>query len=251
MKQSSIISLFFAFATSINLYAADNISIMSYNVRNGIGIDRVTDLSRVATTIKEQAPDVVCLQEIDSVTVRSKGKYVLGDLAEQLNMQPYFSAAINFGGGKYGIGLLARKPAEHVKRIPLPGREESRTLLIADFGNYAIACTHLSLTHEDQLLSIPIIIAEAEKYNKPFYICGDFNAKPDSPTIQELRKSFTIISQTDSATYPSDKPTELIDYIMVYKANEKRVNIQNAHVVKGTLASDHLPQCVRVTQTGN
>ena len=41
---------------------------MSYNIRNGRGIDNVQDLGRVAEVINRTAPDIVALQELDSVT---------------------------------------------------------------------------------------------------------------------------------------------------------------------------------------
>ncbi|MGM9804611.1 MAG: endonuclease/exonuclease/phosphatase family protein [Muribaculaceae bacterium] len=226
------------------------IHIMSYNVRNGIGMDNVKDLSRTVATIKGHAPQFVCIQELDSCTGRSGGQYVLGELAKELNMTPTFSGAIDFMGGKYGIGLLSRQAPINVQRIALPGREERRTLLVAEFSDYVIACTHLSLTPEDQELSVPIIVEAASKYNKPFIISGDFNAQPNSKTIELFKKHFTIASSTSFATYPSDVPQDMIDYVMIYKNNSgKRMRVADAHVVEGTIASDHLPQYVTLVKS--
>ena len=81
---------------------------------------------------------------------------------------------------------------------------------------------------------------------KPVIICGDLNAKPDSNVIAAFKKHFKIVSQTKHATWSSDKPQNLIDYIMVLKSSAKGVKAGKAHVVNGTLASDHLPQCVTI-----
>ena len=240
-----IIATISALANASN--KTDNtINIMSYNIRNGIGIDDKRDLNRTAATINAELPDVVCVQEVDSVTGRSGGAYILGDLANVTNMHPTFAAAIDFMGGKYGIGILSKQKPLSVKRVALPGREERRALLIAEFQDYVVACTHLSLTPDDQLLSVPIIADEAMRYTKPFFICGDLNAKPDSNVIAAFKKHFKIVSQTKHATWPSDKPQDLIDYIMVLKSSAKDVKAGKAHVVNGTLASDHLPQCVTI-----
>ena len=59
---------------------------MSYNVRNGSGMDDSTSYTRTASVIKQWNPDVVAIQELDSVTERSKQKYVLGELAELTGM---------------------------------------------------------------------------------------------------------------------------------------------------------------------
>ena len=55
----------------------NTLRIMSYNIRNGRGMDEVTDLGRIAEAIRKVAPDVVAVQEVDSVTGRSGGIDVL------------------------------------------------------------------------------------------------------------------------------------------------------------------------------
>ena len=50
-----------------------NEQLMTYNVKNGAGMDGVTDYARTASVIIQEKPDVVAIQELDSVTGRSKG----------------------------------------------------------------------------------------------------------------------------------------------------------------------------------
>lgn len=99
---------------------------MSYNIRNGRGIDNVQDLGRVAEIINRTAPDIVALQELDSVTGRMAGRFIPGELGEMTGMHARFCRAIDYDGGAYGVGLLSRDEPLAVRRIPLPGREESR-----------------------------------------------------------------------------------------------------------------------------
>ena len=88
--------------------------ILSFNIRNTMGMDGQRDLARTASVIRRQRPDVVAVQEVDSVTGRSDGRYVLGDLAAEVLMYPTYAAAIDYDGGKYGIGILSReKPLRH------------------------------------------------------------------------------------------------------------------------------------------
>ena len=101
---------------------------MSYNIRNGRGIDNVQDLGRVAEIINRTAPDIVALQELDSVTGRMAGRFIPGELGEMTGMHARFCRAIDYDGGAYGVGLLSRDEPLAVRRIPLPGREESRVL---------------------------------------------------------------------------------------------------------------------------
>lgn len=82
---------------------------MTYNIKNGYGMDDVRDPSRVASVIDRQGADIVAVQEVDSMTNRSGKRYVLGELAAQTAMYPVYAPAINYDGGKYGIGILTRK----------------------------------------------------------------------------------------------------------------------------------------------
>lgn len=43
------------------------------------------------------------------MTRRSGQKYVLGEIAERTQMHACFAPAIEFEGGKYGIGLLTKQ----------------------------------------------------------------------------------------------------------------------------------------------
>ena len=219
----------------------NTLHMMSYNIRNGLGIDNVSDLERTANVIIKQSPYILAVQEVDSVTKRSKGVDVLRVLADKTLMHPTYAPAINFSGGKYGVGILSKEEPLDFHYYPLPGREEQRTLLVVEFEKYVYCCTHLSLTPEDQLLSLPVINQVAQKFEKPLFIAGDFNAHPDSKLIEGLKENFRIISRTKEFTFPADQPTETIDYIAVHKKDSALVTPISAHVINEPQVSDHRP----------
>ena len=159
---------------------------MSYNIRNGRGIDNVQDLGRVAEIINRTAPDIVALQELDSVTGRMAGRFIPGELGEMTGMHARFCRAIDYDGGAYGVGLLSRDEPLAVRRIPLPGREESRVLFVAEFPDYVVCVTHLSLTPEDQRASLPIIRTVTDTCRKPVLLAGDFNMKVAKTVLDGL-----------------------------------------------------------------
>ena len=123
----------------------ERLKLMSYNIRNGIGIDNIQDIGRIARVILREAPDLVALQELDSATLRVDGRYIPGELGRMTGMHATFGRAIGFAGGSYGIGLLSRTEPLAVRSIPLPGREEARVLLMAEFPDYTVCI--LSLIH--------------------------------------------------------------------------------------------------------
>ena len=158
----------------------NSLRILSYNVRNCKGMDNLTDYQRVADVINKIAPDVVAVQELDSVTQRNNGVYSLGELAKRTLMHATYAPSIDFQGGKYGIGMLSKEKPLGFKRISLPGKEEKRSLLIVEFADYMVCCTHLSLTKEDQLASVGIISGELEGIQKPVFMAGDMNSEFES-----------------------------------------------------------------------
>ena len=87
-------SLLFLFVAIVALFSsratyavgAETLRIMSYNIRNGRGMDNKVDYPRIAEVIQKNAPDVVALQELDCRTSRSQGVDVLSEIATILGM---------------------------------------------------------------------------------------------------------------------------------------------------------------------
>lgn len=244
MKKTTILLCMLALA--ISAYSQDYLRLMSYNIRNTKGMDGIHNIQRIANVIINEAPDVVAIQELDSMTTRSGQKYVLGELADRTQMHAIYAPAIDFQGGKYGIGILSRQKPMGIKTYPLPGREEARMLMVAEFKDYYFACTHLSLTEEDRLASLDIIKSSTKKSHKPYFLAGDLNDQPESKFIQALQQDFQILTNTKHATFPAPKPTETIDYIAAWKHNTNDFANLSARVLEEPIASDHRPLSVQL-----
>ena len=219
---------------------------MTYNIRNAKGMDGVCNFQRIANVISNEAPDVVAIQELDSMTTRSGQKFVLNEIAERTQMHASYAPAISFQGGKYGIGILSRKKPLDIHSYPLPGREEARMLMVAEFEDYFFACTHLSLTEEDRLASLDIIKKSVGKSDKPYFLAGDLNDTPDSKFIKALQQDFQVLTNLKKPTFPAPEPTETIDYIAVWKHRTNNFANLSAQVHEEPLASDHRPLSVRL-----
>lgn len=226
--------------------AQHTLRLMTYNIKNANGMDDICNFQRVANVINNVSPDVVAIQEVDSMTNRSRQKYVLGEIAERTQMYAYFAPAIDFDGGKYGIGLLTKQIPVRVQTIALPGREETRTLILAEFEDYIYCCTHLSLTEEDRMKSLEIVKPFTASYKKPLFLAGDMNAEPESDFIKELQKDFQILSNPKQSTYPAPEPKETIDYITALKSNANGFALISSQVLDEPIASDHRPILVEL-----
>ena len=233
--------LLLAVLMNFSVFSQDTLKVMTYNIRNGNGMDEVCSYERIADVILKQNPDVVAIQELDSMTKRSNQTYVLGEVAKLTRMKDLYGPAINYNGGKYGVGILSKKHPLKVSQHPLPGRDEKRTILIAEFEDYIFSCTHLALTEDDRNLSLAIIDSIAASQNKPFIIAGDMNAEPGSDFVKGLQKNYHIFNNLKQPTWPSSEPKEMIDYIAVWKDRSEGYANVHTWVVDEPLASDHRP----------
>ena len=225
--------------------AQESLRVLSYNIRNGRGLTGPDiDVGRVVRVITNQAPDVVALQELDRKTKRSEGRDLLQELAAATGMTGTYGEAIPFQGGAYGVGILSNTKPVRSYHLPLPGKEEARTLLVCEFGTFVFFCTHLSLTAESRQASVEIINRERAKFDKPVLLAGDFNAEPDSEVVQGLDKFWTRVTPL-LPTFPADKPDRTIDYIFVSK--NTAVQTSESCVVNEPAASDHRPVFSRVS----
>lgn len=242
MKRGIVLALMI-WSITLAVLGQDTLKVMTYNVRHCAGMDMVLDYDRTAAVIVQQQPDVVALQELDSLTGRSEHRYQLGELASRTQYYPIFGSAIEYDGGKYGVGILTREHPLSTKHIPLPG-EEPRVLLVVELQNYVIACTHLDLEEEQRLASVPLIVEEAQRWQKPFILVGDWNDTPGSELLQEMTKHFTILSGGE-ASYPADEPQDCLDYVALFKGHS--VERLESTVIDEPEASDHRPVMVEMT----
>ena len=221
----------------IGVGSAQKVRVMSYNVRNCKGMDNVFDFDRTAAVISEVKPDVVAVQELDSMTTRNN-HYVLGEIAKRVGYNAYFAPAINYRGGKYGVGVLSKEKALSVATYPLPCRKEPRTMIVVEFKDYFLVSTHISLFEEDRLRSVEIIRGVVEKLQKPVFVAGDMNALPDSKTAKGFEEYMQVLNDTSLFTFESVEPSKCIDYI--YGRGAKFVKPRTT-VIQNRVASDHLP----------
>ena len=253
MTMNLNIKLFFCLLfPCLMAYSQDNeisLRLMTYNIQHGAGMDDVIDLDRQATIINNALPDLVGLQEVDSCVKRSGKIAQAAVLGQKVGMYATFGGAIPLTGGKYGVAILSKeKPLSH-RNIPLPGNEK-RTLLVCEFQEYVFACTHLALEEENRLASLDIILEEVARWDKPFFICGDWNDEPTSTFITKVKKAgFRMLSYVSNSntyyTFPAGTPKKIIDYIASF--GKVYNSIKSRKVLNEPEASDHRPVVVELT----
>jgi endonuclease/exonuclease/phosphatase family metal-dependent hydrolase len=247
--------------------AVKMVSVMSYNIAHGRGMDGRVDLGRIAGVIRSSGADIIALQEVDShYSGRSGFKDQAACLAELLDMSYSYGPNLvepplipGQPARKYGNAVLSRFPIKYavnhayreVEKPPEGAEPRGVLETVIDLGETYLSMfnTHLALHEEGLRSNIGELLEIAEGTLFPAVIAGDFNAVPDHPQIQRVRlrfrDAFDGVRLEESLTYPSrfkgasgidSEPEARIDYLF-YKGVE---GTRNARVID-TYASDHMP----------
>lgn len=226
------------------------IKIFAFNIakcfvfKDGDGIESTSAVEsrirKIAELIRAEQPDFVFLSE----TVTECGPCPVdqvASLAESTGMHAFaFGENYNFGLPFFrvigGNAVLSRFPIEPVGNPSLAGRRPfyatknnrrvlwcaaqiagERVLLAAIHTDSFKPANNLKQT--EQILEF---VGE-----RPAILAGDFNARPDEPSIELVRRSGKFSGNFEGPkTYPSDKPDQRIDYIFApagWKLLDERV----------------------------
>lgn len=229
------------------------LNVLTYNIHHGNPPTRekgYIELNTIAETIRKTDPDLVALQELDSVTIRSGKVFQLAVLADMLDMHYYYGKAIDYEGGGYGVGILSKYPISEARTIKLPNvpdfAGETRVLALVkvtlpDDKEIYFGSTHLDVTLEDnRLLQTAEIATIAGKLKTPVVIGGDFNSTEEKAPMVELFKYFKDASTIKGPTIPVINPKRRIDYIVYRMPNDFEVESEKV-LTADNYGSDHLP----------
>lgn len=229
------------------------ISVMSYNIKYGSPLNSdISNIDATAEVIKNAAPDIAFIQEVDLNTTRSGKKDQLAIISKAADMPYYYFAKTqDYQGGATGVGILSKYPlsnttATALSRTEIPGQYVGHfvlaTALIDVNGKKAtIATSHFALDELNQASNAKEVLEVLSASNYPVIFGGDFNALPNSSTMETLfsngfkRSCLSLICYT----IPSDKPNREIDYIL--GRPEIKLEVKSHEVLKEAQASDHLP----------
>ena len=212
--------------------------------------------------IKALHPDVIAIQERDSACNERSQRYLLQEIQQAAgdDYNIVFGSAAPFDGGKIGCGVMYRKTLQPtaIRQVALPGREKRKLILIS-FPQFNFIGTHFDLETRHRQSSIDLLLHELPSLpNAPVFFAGDLNDSPmwkaEVSAFLKLLQNFTILSATTGSL--PDEPNETIDYVLVDKAHQNKVEVKQTHVVKqlymnGSVketktVSDHYPVFVDV-----
>ena len=223
------------------------LTLLSYNV--GVFSKYEDDTTpQVAEVIRASGAALAAVNELDSCN-RRHAAFQLQELADALGGWSFqFASAFPFAGGAYGNGVVSRDKVLNRYKVHLPKSDgsEPRSIAVVETDRCVFAAVHLDYVGEnsqlDQIKALndwfKAVYAGAKK---PVFLCGDFNAEPDSEAIALMREGWTQLSGQDF-TYSTTNPRKCIDYVFAWKSAAPVEVVSSEVLTAGTeTLSDHFP----------
>ncbi len=236
----------------VNSVHAQQFTILSYNIRHAEDMNGKLSIEQIAAVINRYKPDMVALQEVDSVTNRNGKVDQMKELGRLTGLYYSFGSNFPYDGGTYGLGILSRYPVQRAASYRLPyykndPNSESRLMFMTELrlpsGKLIkFGTVHLDYkTAEQRTIQVKDLLGQLSHTDKiPIIIAGDFNASPGDECITIMKSRFIQLMEKDTtATYPSVSPKEKIDYIFLSADNTWKMKKQE--VINEQVASDHRP----------
>ena len=226
--------------------AGQRISIGSYNLHSGVGMDGRRSWSRVAQVLRELNCDLYALQEVDNQPGDLEESMMLERLARELDMQAVPGLRIVRRTGEYGNAILTRFPVISVRRHDLSHSWfEPRGALDVQLDvrgqPLRFIATHLGLRRAErrvQWRSLMAALAESPQHI-PVVLAGDMNEWfRHSATLRDAHRMFG--EPPAPAAFPSFAPILSLTRIWV-RPRPALLSIQTHRSELARRASDHLP----------
>jgi endonuclease/exonuclease/phosphatase family metal-dependent hydrolase len=239
------------------------IRVMTYNIQHGAGMDGAFDIDRTTQAIAAAHPDVVGLEEVDqNWGDRSDDLAETQVLAAKLHMSGYFAqiydlppATSGAPDREYGLAFLSRYPIvagqnHQITRLSTVAADPAPAYA-PGFPEIAIrvrgTLVHVYASHLDagqasvRASQVSDMLAYLTEDPVPTILMGDFNAGPAAqelaPLLARERDAWALLGKTDPPSWPSDRPTDVNDYVTVSNG----VRVRDDSIID-TLASDHRPE---------
>lgn len=233
------------------------LTLVSYNIHSGIGVDKKFDLDRICGVLGEIEPDVVAMQEVGDfrgVTAREDhAEY----LAEKTGLHVAFGPNVVKSGRRYGNAVLSRLPILKSRNYDISVRNrEPRGALRCDLDvgegrPLHVFCLHLGLAaserrEQEALILTSDILRDAARVD-PLVLCGDFNywgrgAVP--PLVRHALRDVGHELAVPARTFHARFPFLRLDRMFV-DGGVQPLSLRVHRTPLSAAASDHLPLVMR------
>ncbi len=222
------------------------LTVVSYNIHRGRGLDRRVDLDRIVEVLRQTEPDVIGLQEVFAPQARRVGR--------ELGMEVVMGSTRSAASGHYGNAVLSRLMVRHHRRFDLSrlGREPRGGLRVdLEVGRTVLHLfnVHFGLAFAERREQVELLlhreILRAPGLRGPRILVGDFNEWLPGPVARRLRGEFGAHHGRVRRTHPAPFPLFPLDQIFWDASlRGERLHVHRSRLAR--VASDHLPIVARL-----
>lgn len=223
------------------------LTIASYNIHKGRGLDRRTDLARIAAVLAEIGADVVGIQEV----YRPQAEV----LARHLDMRLVMGVTVHRAEGPYGNAVLTRLAVRGAHTFDLTRRErEPRGGIRVDVtvGGHLLHLfnVHFGLRIRERAEQVELLVSQhilGDAVHGWRVVVGDLNEWFPGAVGRALRRE--LHGPRVRRTHPAPLPLFALDRIYW----DRDLAGEGFHVHRTPLArvaSDHLPVVARLSLDG-
>lgn len=238
--------------------ADDGLTLLDWNLHYGVSAAPGVDLDDVVDVVARSGAQVVTLQEVSRGWVMGGGSDMATYLEQHLGMHSVFVPAADHQFGNMVLWDEALGDGSDVTRTALPygtgPQRRSAVSVTLDLDGSPLRVTSLHLQHRagniDTRLDQIAALLDAEPTTGSRVVAGDLNAEPGWPEIALLESSglvsaVDVAGDPEVATYPSDTPTERVDWVFGTGVTFSDVQVPDVR------QSDHRPVVTTLTVTAD
>jgi endonuclease/exonuclease/phosphatase family metal-dependent hydrolase len=228
--------------------AHGELRVLSYNIRHGADINWEMRFDEQVEFVASRNADLISLQEVDINCERSGNIDEAQLFADKMDMQPVFQKFIDLQGGTYGIAALSKLAISKVEPKFYTAGGEPR--------NFPLL--HIELD-ESEVLFVPLhfdwvkdntvrkkqaqeLIADLDKSGMAVILAGDFNALPNSETMDLFSAAGFSFKTGKLHTFHGSKGDDIsieIDFIAVRGNDDLQLELLQTVTIEQRELSDH------------
>ncbi len=229
---------------------AVEVRVLSFNIHHGEDKWGSSNLREVVKIIRDQKPQLVALQAIDSL-LQEDGtlNFQLRRLATQVGMYYVYAASDRISNGSQGVGLLSVWPFENTQQIAMPHSygADPRMMLCGLVSptkgmNFRVCTVRMEYASVfDRAMQSAYVNHMLTPSIQPVVLAMDMGARPNEQPYFSYRKDWIDAAKGSYLpTWTEGISGDRLDYIMVLR--NTRVRVKSYNVVREYPdASDHFP----------
>lgn len=222
---------------------------MSYSINHARNYFAESNLREVLKVIAKYKPDLVALQQVDSISVNDKVSFHLRQLSVQTGYHYLYGSSGKTEEGTYGVGLLSKWPFEKNQKLTMPFSAglDARILLcglVSPVEGFHFRICNARLEYGslfDKAMQAAFVNQVLSPSIQPVLVAMDMGTGIDEQPYSSFKSGWLdAAGDSDVTTWFEGNPGDRFDYLLALK--NTNIRVKSYQVISDyPNVSDHLP----------